>query len=130
MRLDIEKVRKDFPILQGESHGKPLVFLDSAASAQKPQSVIDAISKLYAQRSSLRKLGVAMGPLVAACIFFGFGNSWTEPELTWVLLAAAGLAMVPLPEVARAWLAPAHPVASGWWSSRTRVVTRLPRHTY
>lgn len=50
MRLDIEKVRKDFPILQGESHGKPLVFLDSAASAQKPQSVIDAISKLYAQR--------------------------------------------------------------------------------
>ena len=35
MRLDIEKVRKDFPILQGESHGKPLVFLDSAASALK-----------------------------------------------------------------------------------------------
>lgn len=34
-----------------------------------------------------------------------------------MLLAAAALAMVPLPDVARAWLAPAHPVTSGWWSS-------------
>ena len=34
--LDIEAIRKDFPILQTLSHGKPLVYLDSAASAQKP----------------------------------------------------------------------------------------------
>ena len=50
MRLNVEKVRKDFPILQGESHGRPLVFLDSAASAQKPQAVIDTVSDLYAHR--------------------------------------------------------------------------------
>ena len=45
--LDVERVRKDFPILAQPMRGKPLAFLDSAASAQKPQVVIDAISTLY-----------------------------------------------------------------------------------
>lgn len=45
--LDIEKVRADFPLLHTEMRGKPIVFLDSAASSQKPQVVIDAISKYY-----------------------------------------------------------------------------------
>ena len=48
-RLDIERVRKDFPILQTLARGKPLVFLDSAASAQKPQAVIDAMVDLYSR---------------------------------------------------------------------------------
>jgi cysteine desulfurase/selenocysteine lyase len=48
MTFDPERARKDFPILSQKVHGKPLVFLDSAASAQKPQSVIDAISRFYA----------------------------------------------------------------------------------
>lgn len=39
---DVERLRADFPILASEVHGKPLVFLDSAASAQKPKAVIDA----------------------------------------------------------------------------------------
>jgi cysteine desulfurase/selenocysteine lyase len=41
---DVEAVRRDFPILSQEVHGKPLVYLDSAASAQKPQSVIDTMT--------------------------------------------------------------------------------------
>jgi len=45
--LDVERVRKDFPILAAEVHGKPLVYLDSASSAQKPRQVIDAMSQLY-----------------------------------------------------------------------------------
>ena len=40
---DIEKIRSDFPILSRKIHGKPLVYLDSAASAQKPKVVIDAL---------------------------------------------------------------------------------------
>jgi cysteine desulfurase/selenocysteine lyase len=48
MTFDAERARKDFPILSQTAHGKPLVFLDSAASAQKPQPVIDAISRFYA----------------------------------------------------------------------------------
>ena len=44
---DVWQVREDFPILKETVHGKPLVFLDSAASAQKPQSVIDAVRYCY-----------------------------------------------------------------------------------
>lgn len=45
--LDIERVRRDFPILRRTARGKPLVYLDSAASAQKPHQVIDAIRDFY-----------------------------------------------------------------------------------
>jgi cysteine desulfurase/selenocysteine lyase len=45
--FDVEAVRRDFPILSREVHGKPLVFLDSAASAQKPRQVIEAIQYVY-----------------------------------------------------------------------------------
>jgi cysteine desulfurase / selenocysteine lyase len=48
MSFDVEAVRKDFPILAREVHGVPLVYLDSANSAQKPQAVIDAEADLYA----------------------------------------------------------------------------------
>ena len=44
---DVEAVRRDFPILSRLVHGKPLVYLDNGASAQKPQQVIDAISRTY-----------------------------------------------------------------------------------
>jgi len=45
--LDVEAVRRQFPILETKVHGKPLVYLDSAASAQKPRAVIDAESGVY-----------------------------------------------------------------------------------
>ena len=44
---DVEAVRKDFPILSRTVYGKPLVYLDNGASAQKPQSVIDAVAHAY-----------------------------------------------------------------------------------
>ncbi|WP_299358362.1 cysteine desulfurase [uncultured Paracoccus sp.] len=47
MSFDIDKVRADFPILSRQVNGRPLVYLDSGASAQKPQVVIDAISRAY-----------------------------------------------------------------------------------
>ncbi|MFC0207222.1 cysteine desulfurase [Chelativorans intermedius] len=46
---DVEAIRRDFPILSREVHGKPLVYLDNAASAQKPQAVIDAVTHAYTQ---------------------------------------------------------------------------------
>src|SRR5215470_9290349 len=45
--LDVEKIRQDFPVLKQTIHGKPLVYLDSAATAQKPFAVIDAIRKFH-----------------------------------------------------------------------------------
>jgi cysteine desulfurase/selenocysteine lyase len=47
MGFDLKRIRKDFPILQEEIHGNKLVYLDSGASAQKPQIVIDRISHAY-----------------------------------------------------------------------------------
>ena len=45
--FDVDKVREDFPVLKQRIHGKPLVYLDSAATAQKPFAVIDAIRKFH-----------------------------------------------------------------------------------
>ncbi len=47
MSFDPERARADFPILRTTVHGKPLVFLDSAARAQKPECVIEAVSDAY-----------------------------------------------------------------------------------
>lgn len=44
MTLDVARIRKDFPVLQREINGKPLVYLDSANTSQKPQAVIDAMT--------------------------------------------------------------------------------------
>ena len=49
---DVTKIRADFPILSREVNGKPLVYLDNGASAQKPQVVIDAITTAYAHEYS------------------------------------------------------------------------------
>ena len=49
---DVGKIREDFPILSREVNGKPLVYLDNGASAQKPQVVIDAITRAYSQEYS------------------------------------------------------------------------------
>jgi cysteine desulfurase / selenocysteine lyase len=45
--LDVEKIREDFPVLKQKIHGLPLVYLDSAATAQKPFAVIDAIRRFH-----------------------------------------------------------------------------------
>ena len=45
--FDVAKIREDFPILARTVHGKSLVYLDSAASAQKPQAVMDAVTRAY-----------------------------------------------------------------------------------
>ncbi|MEA3160769.1 MAG: cysteine desulfurase / selenocysteine lyase [Gammaproteobacteria bacterium] len=45
--LDVERIREDFPILKEKIHGKPLIYLDSAATSQKPKAVIDALVDYY-----------------------------------------------------------------------------------
>jgi cysteine desulfurase/selenocysteine lyase len=50
--FDVQAVRKDFPILANEENGKPLVYLDNAATTQKPLAVIDAISDYYRHHNS------------------------------------------------------------------------------
>ncbi len=52
MSYDVDRIRADFPILGREVNGRPLVYLDNGASAQKPQAVIDAVVQAYAQEYS------------------------------------------------------------------------------
>src|SRR5215831_3291085 len=56
--FDVEKVRSDFPVLHQKVHGKPLVYLDNAATTQKPLAVIDAIERYYRHDNSNIHRGV------------------------------------------------------------------------
>ncbi|MEY3444974.1 MAG: hypothetical protein RLZZ519_3255, partial [Bacteroidota bacterium] len=56
--FELARVRADFPILQTTAYGKPLVYLDNAATAQKPQAVIDATSDYYSASNANVHRGV------------------------------------------------------------------------
>ncbi len=58
MGINIEQIRKDFPILNETVHGKPLVYFDNAATTQKPQAVINAVSEVYKKYNSNIHRGV------------------------------------------------------------------------
>ncbi len=57
-KFDVRKVREDFPILGATVHGKPLVYLDNAATTQKPRTVIDAVRAYYESQNSNIHRGV------------------------------------------------------------------------
>ena len=56
--LDVERIRQDFPILHQEINGNPLVYLDNAATSQKPKQVIEALDKYYQQDNANIHRGV------------------------------------------------------------------------
>ncbi|HGY3146866.1 TPA: cysteine desulfurase SufS [Morganella morganii] len=58
MSYPVQQLRADFPVLAGEVNGKPLVYLDSAASAQKPQQVIDVVSDFTAHHYAAVHRGI------------------------------------------------------------------------
>src|SRR5215470_7292841 len=57
-QFDVNKIRQDFPILKQLAYGKPLAYLDNAATSQKPKSVIDAITHYYTTDNSNIHRGV------------------------------------------------------------------------
>src|SRR6187549_3517201 len=56
--LDVEAIRRDFPLLQRHVHGRPLVYLDNAATTQKPQQVIDRLVRFYSSENANIHRGV------------------------------------------------------------------------
>jgi cysteine desulfurase / selenocysteine lyase len=58
LKLDVSSIRRDFPILAQQVYGKPLVYLDNAATSQKPQSVIEAITRFYGSANANIHRGV------------------------------------------------------------------------
>jgi cysteine desulfurase / selenocysteine lyase len=56
--FDVDRIREDFPILRQSIRGKPLVYLDNAATSQKPQTVIDAVTRFYTAENANIHRGV------------------------------------------------------------------------
>ena len=58
MNFDVEKIRKDFPVLARTMNGKPLAYLDNAATAQKPLAVLDRMDRFYREEYATVHRGV------------------------------------------------------------------------
>ncbi|HZG95320.1 MAG TPA: cysteine desulfurase [Mycobacteriales bacterium] len=69
--FDVAAVRKDFPILQREINGHPLVYLDSAATSQKPQAVIDTLTDYYEQHNANVHRGIYVLAEEATALYEG-----------------------------------------------------------
>ncbi len=98
---DIEKIRKDFPILQQKINGKRNTFLDTAASAQKPQAVIDSVVKMYSQTyANVHRGSYYLSEMATSAyenarrIVKGFINAKSEKEIIFTRSATEGMNLV------------------------------------
>lgn len=89
--FDVARLRKDFPILRRRVHGKPLVYLDNAATSQKPRCVIDAQGRYYAEQNANVHRGVHAMSQQASAAFEGvrdtvqrFINAARREEIVFV----------------------------------------------
>ncbi|MEP7225584.1 MAG: aminotransferase class V-fold PLP-dependent enzyme, partial [Actinomycetota bacterium] len=100
-KLDARKVRADFPIFEQQIHGKPLAYLDSAATAQKPRQVLDAIRNFYETSYANVHRGVYELSERATAAYEGarqtlatFVNAPSDKELIFTRNATEGLNLV------------------------------------
>ncbi len=96
--FDVERIRRDFPILQRQVHGKPLIWLDNAATAQKPKVVIERITRFYEQENSNTHSGIHTLALEASAAYEGaratvatFLNAASPQEIVFVRGTTEGL---------------------------------------
>lgn len=99
--LDVEKLRADFPILGQQVHGKPLVYLDNAATAQKPVQVIEAVDRYYREYNSNVHRGVHTLSEKATLAYEGartriknFINARSEQEIIFTRGTTEGINLV------------------------------------
>ena len=103
--FDVTAVRADFPALQQQAHGKPLVYLDNAATTQKPRQVIDALRKYYEEDNANVHRGVHLLSERATAAYEGarekvraFLNAHSTSEIVFTRNATESINLV-----ARAW---------------------------
>jgi cysteine desulfurase/selenocysteine lyase len=99
--LDVERIREDFPILSERVHGKPLIYLDNAATSQKPRAVLDAITRYYSRENSNVHRGVHFLSERATAAYEGarakvraFINAAEEREIVFVRGTTEGINLV------------------------------------
>src|SRR5919206_5339497 len=100
-KLDAEKLRADFPIFEHPVHGKPLAFLDSAASSQKPRQVLDTMRDFYETKYANVHRGVYYLAEQATAGYEGaretiarFLNAPTAREIVFTRNATEGINLV------------------------------------
>ncbi len=99
--FDVTRIREDFPILKEMVHGKPLVYLDNAATTQKPQAVIDALVNYYTTENSNVHRGVHTLSQLATDAYEGsretvrqFINAEHDKEIIFVRGTTEGINLV------------------------------------
>ncbi len=99
--LDVARVRAEFPILGTRVHGKPLVYLDNAATTQKPQAVIDALIRYYSAENANIHRGVHYLSQLATDVYEGarekvarFLHAASPREIVFVRGATEGINLV------------------------------------
>jgi cysteine desulfurase/selenocysteine lyase len=99
--LDVRRIRADFPILRRQVRGRPLVYLDNAATTQKPQVVLDAISGYYAELNANVHRGVHFLSEAATAAYEGarstvrsFFNAGSDREIIFTRNTTEGINLV------------------------------------
>jgi cysteine desulfurase/selenocysteine lyase len=101
MTLDTARLRKDFPILSREVNGHPLVYLDSAASSQRPQVVLDAMTEYYERHHANVHRGIYVLAEEATALYEGardtvaaFVNAFDRSEIVFTKNSTEALNLV------------------------------------
>ncbi len=99
--LDVDRIRKDFPILGTQMHGKPLAFLDNAASSQRPEYVLQTVDKYYrTTHANIHRAVYALSQQAtdayegARSIARGFLNAASDKEIVFVRGCTEGINLV------------------------------------
>jgi cysteine desulfurase/selenocysteine lyase len=126
--LDVEAVRRDFPILARTVHGKPLCYLDNAASSQRPRQVIEAISGYYEHSHANVHRGVHALSQEATDLFEaarerlrGFVNAQSTREIVFVRGATEAINLV-AQSYARPRLGPGDEILISWLEHHANIV--------
>ena len=126
--IDVEAVRRDFPILAREVNGKPLCYLDNAASSQRPRQVIDAISRYYETSHANVHRGVHRLSQEATALFEGaretlrrFVNARSTREIVFVRGTTEAINLVAQSH-ARPRLQPGDEIVISWLEHHANIV--------
>lgn len=127
-RLDVEAVRRDFPILAREVNGRPLCYLDNAASSQHPRAVIDAVSQYYETSHANVHRGVHRLSQEATDLFENsretlrrFVNARSTREIVFVRGTTEAINLV-AQSYARPRLAPGDEIVISWLEHHANIV--------
>jgi cysteine desulfurase/selenocysteine lyase len=126
--FDVGRIRADFPLLRQQIHGKPLVYLDNAATSQKPQAVIETLTRYYAEENSNVHRGVHLLSERATEAYEAgratvqrFLNAADTREIIFVRGATEGINLV-AQSYGRASIKPGDEIIISWMEHHSNIV--------